>query len=381
MTSVLILGIITGVKKIARSGEEASIPVRSPLQRRFRFMANRIVRTAIGFSVAIVCLSAVVNSTMEATIRSQINEAAQGAVMGNKSLKNTDDILRFKRDFIEGMEKAYGLHKPRLTRILEQSWKILTLDLGKSKSTTTEYPDRSSDVKKIIQERLPHTLILYSSSTLFAVVLGILLGTAMAGKPGGRLDRAGSMITMLVYGTPAWWVASFMILFFVYGIPIFRVGALRSPAAPATEIGRILDYLSYLALPFLTLVLIKLWSFAFLTRSMVVMPMQEDYVHAARGRGIPESKILWRHGLRVAAPGLTTMAAQAFAQSFVGDILVEKVLARPGIGLTLYQSIRSNDIGLTTGILAIVTLIYCLSFMFLDFLYAWLDPRIGYGRG
>jgi peptide/nickel transport system permease protein len=368
------------VKNIESGKYESAITMRGPLQRRLRFMGNRIVRTAIGFAVAIVSLSAVVNTTMEATIRSQINEAAQGAVMGNKDLKNTEDILKFKRDFIEGMEHAYGLHKPRLTRIAQQTWNILTLDLGKSKSTTTEYPDRSTDVRKIILERLPHTMILYGSSTFVAVVLGIMIGTAMARKPGGKLDKAGSLITMLVYGTPAWWVASFMILFFVYGIPIFRVGALRSPVAPATEIGRIFDYLSYLALPFLTLVFIKLWSFSFFTRSMVVLPMQEDYVHAARGRGIPESKILRRHGLRVAAPGLTTMAAQAFAQSFAGDILVEKVLARPGIGLTLYQSIRSNDIGLTTGILAIVTLIYCLSFTLLDFIYAWLDPRIAYGR-
>ena len=378
MTSTVQRGIIGSVKK-SSSRVEPVHRIASPLQRRLRFMGGRLLRTALGFTVAIVALSAVVNTTMEATIRSQINEAAQSAVMGNKDLKNTEDILRFKRGFIEGMELSYGLGKPRLLRILAQSWNILTLDLGSSRSTTTEYPDRSRNVKKIIQERLPHTLILYTSSTLVAIVLGIMMGTAMARKPGGRLDRAGSMVTMIVYGTPAWWVASFMILFFVYGIPLFKVGALRSPVAPATEMGRVIDYLSYLALPFLTLVFIKMWSFSFLTRSMVVMPMQEDYVHAARGRGIPESRILWRHGLRVAAPGLTTMAAQAFAQSFMGDILVEQVLARPGIGLTLFQSIRSNDIGLTTGILAIVTLIYCLSFMLLDFLYAWLDPRIGYG--
>jgi len=317
---------------------------------------------------------------MESTVRSQIVEAAQGAVMANPNLKTPGEIIAFKTEVIQGMERSYGLHLPRWKRIATQTLRIIRLDLGESRSDWTEYPDRSSDVRRIILQRLPHTLILFTSSTLISVILGIALGTLMARKPGGLLDRSSSLAAMALYGTPTWWVATFMILFFVYTIPLFRVGALRSPVAPDGALARAFDYLSYLALPLLTLVLVKLWSFAYLTRAMVTVPLQEDYVMAARGRGIPEARILTRHGLRVAAPGLTTMAAQAFAQSIMGDMLVERAMSRPGLGMTLFSAIRANDVALYTGIIAVVTAIYCLSFMLLDIAYAWLDPRIGYGR-
>jgi len=353
---------------------------RSGFPGRLRFIARRVARTVPAFLIAMLGLSALVNATMEVTVRSQIVEAAQGAVMANKALKSADEIQRFKADVIAGMEESYGLHEPRWKRIATQTLHIITLDLGDSRFERTEFPERSREVRKIILQRLPHTLILFTSSTIISIVLGIALGTAMARKPGGLLDRGSSITAMVLYGTPTWWVATFMILFFVYTIPIFRVGALRSPFAPAGPLFQFLDYLSYLALPLLTLVLVKVWSFAYLTRAMVTVPLQEDFVMAARGRGIPEGKILRRHGLRVAAPGLTTMAAQAFAQSIMGDMLVEKALARPGLGRTLFSAITSNDVALYTGILAVVTAIYCLSFMLLDIAYAWLDPRIGYGR-
>ncbi len=353
---------------------------RSGLPGRLRFIMRRVARTVPAFIVAMFCLAALVNTTLEVTVKGQIVEAAQGAVMANKALKSADDIQKFKRDLIAGMEESYGLNKPRLWRILGQTFRIITLDLGMSKTDRTEYPERSREVRKILLQRLPHTLILFGSSTLISIVLGTALGTAMARKPGGPLDRVSSLTAMVLYGTPTWWVATFMILFFVFWIPVFRVGALRSPVAPAGGFLQTLDYLSYLALPLLTLVLVKVWSFAYLTRAMVTVPLQEDYVMAARGRGIPEGRILRRHGLRVAAPGLTTMAAQAFAQSIMGDMLVEKALSRPGLGCTLFSAITSNDVALYTGILALVTAVYCLSFMLLDIAYAWLDPRIGYGR-
>jgi peptide/nickel transport system permease protein len=330
--------------------------------------------------VAMLGLSIVVNAALEATVRSQIVESAQAAVMGNKSLKTPEEIIAFKNAVIEGMERSFGLFEPRWKRILDQTYRIVRLDLGEARYDRTEYPERSRSVRRIILQRLPHTLVLFSASTLISIVLGIALGTLMARKPGEPLDRGSSLAAMALYGTPTWWVATFMILFFVYTVPVFKVGALRSPVTPDGTIPQMLDYLAYLALPLLTLVLVKVWSFAYLTRAMVTVPLQEDYVMAARGRGIPEGKILRRHGLRVAAPGLTTMAAQAFAQSIMGDMLVEKAMSRPGLGMTLFSAILANDVALYTGILAVVTAIYCLSFMLLDIAYAWLDPRIGYGR-
>ncbi len=352
---------------------------RSALPGRLRFILRRSLRTLGAFAVSMLCLSAVVNASMEATVRSQIEEAVMGAVM-RSGLSSADGILALKAEARAGLERSYGLDDPSWLRVLRQTGSILRLDLGEARFARTEYPEHSREVRRIIMERLPHTLALFTLSTTISVFMGMALGTAMARKPGGRLDRASSMTAMVLYGAPPWWIGLFMILLLGYTFPVFKVGALHSPEVAPGWLPWALDYLAYLALPLVTLVVIKLFSFAFLTRAMVIVPLQEDYVFAARGRGLPEGRVVRRHGLRAAAPGLTTMAAQAFAQSIIGDILVEKIMMRPGLGVTLFTAISSNDTALFAGVLAIVTAIYCLSFLFLDIAYAWLDPRIAYGR-
>lgn len=352
---------------------------RSLARGRLRFIARRVFRSLIGYFVAIVCISALVNATMEATVRSQIVEAAQGAVFAAGKVASAEEVSAIKRDTVARLEKSFGLDKPRWVRILSRAWSVVRLDLGTSRSTMTNYPARSRLVVDIIKERIKPTLVLFASSTIVAIALGLWLGTGMAAKPGGRLDRGAGLVTMLVYGTPSWWLGTFFVLLFVYVIPIFKIGALRSPEAPAGLLAAALDYLSYLALPLITLVFIKLWSFAYMTRAMVVVPLQEDFVIAARGRGIPERAILTRHGLRTAAPGVMTMAAQAFAQAIGGDILLERVMTRPGLGSALFSALGVNDIPLITGIMAALTAIYCVTYALLDLSYGMLDPRIAYG--
>ncbi|HOZ72517.1 MAG TPA: ABC transporter permease [Spirochaetales bacterium] len=352
---------------------------RSALPGRLRFIVKRAIRTLGAFAASMLCLSAVVNASFEATVRSQIDEAAMGAVMASGS-SSPEAILALRAEIRAGLERSYGLDAPSWLRVVRQTGRILRLDLGEARFDRTAYPENSREVCRIILERLPHTLALFTLSTTISIVVGIALGTAMARKPGGRLDRASSLTAMILYGAPSWWIGLFMILLLGYTFPVFKVGALHSPEVAPGRLAWALDYLAYLALPLITLVLIKLFSFAYLTRAMVILPLHEDYVFAARGRGLPEGRVVSRHGLRVAAPGLTTMAAQTFAQSIVGDILVEKIMMRPGLGLTLFSAISSNDTALFTGVLAMVTAVYCLSFLFLDIAYAWLDPRIAYGR-
>ncbi len=347
---------------------------------RLRFIARRLVRSVIGYLVAIICISAVINTTMEATIRSQITEMVMGATMSNSDLKTAEDVIAFKADVTRSLERSFGLHLPSWVRVLRRSWQVITLDLGNSRSTTTGYPERSRSVSKIIKERTPPTVILFSASTLVSIALGLWLGTRMAAKPGGHLDRSATVMTMLMYGTPSWWLGTFFILFFVYSIPVFKIGALHSVGVVPGTLHYVLDYLAYMALPFLTLVAIKVWSIAYMTRTMVIVPMQEDYTIAARGRGIPERKILAKHGLGTAAPGVLTTAAQAFAQSIGGDILLERVMTRPGLGTTLFSALLMNDVNLVTAIMAMLTAIYCITYALLDIAYGVLDPRIAYSQ-
>lgn len=347
---------------------------------RLRFIAARLARLAVGFFVATICYSAVANAMLETTVHAQINEALLGVMAGCPS-SDPAERAAYRADARAAMERSYWLDRPRWMRILARSWNIVTLDLGEARFDYTMAEPHSQLVSAIILERLPSTLILFGLTTALSLPLGLWMGRNMARKPGSLLDRVATLVTMLMFGTPTWWLGTFMILLFVYVVPIFRMGALYTPGLPDNAIVRALDYLSYLALPVLTLVIVKVWGVAYYTRAMTLVPLQEDFVMAARGRGIPERKILTRHGMRVAAPGIVTMAAQSFAMSICGDILVETVMCRPGIGWTLYQALRQNDIPLVCGILSVITIVYVTVFAIMDILYAWLDPRIAYGRG
>ncbi|MBN1519990.1 MAG: ABC transporter permease [Spirochaetales bacterium] len=348
--------------------------------RRLAFIGRRMLRAVLSYVAAVVCMTAVVNASLEKTVMSQIVEAAQGAVMARGDFDAPEDVAAYKQEVIESMKRAYGLHLPSLVRIARRTAQVVSLDLGKSSFYVMKDGERSYQVKDIIADYLPHTLLLFTSSTLVSALVGIGMGMRMAKKPGSLLDHTGTHLTMLLYGTPTWWVASFMVLFFVYVLPVFRMGQLRSLVQPDGWFLQALDYLSYILLPLLTLVLVKAWGFAYFTRAMVIPHLQEDFVMAARARGLPERRVLRSHGLRVAAPGIATLGVQAFASSLMGDILVEKVVARPGLGSALFMALGWNDVPLITGILAMILAIYCLSYLFLDVFLSVMDPRISYGR-
>ncbi|MBU0936331.1 MAG: ABC transporter permease [Spirochaetes bacterium] len=342
------------------------------------YAVRRIIMAFLTFYICIYVVAIIGNAQFEATIQSDITEMVNGAVMGNSELKSAEAIADYKRDLRAQLEKRFHLDKPAFVRIGSRALQIISLNLGDSQRITTLYPKRSSHIKDIVLDALKPTLILFLSSTLIAAGLGLVLGIQMARKPGGWLDRTNSLLTMLFVGTPVWWVASLLMLLLVYIIPVFRVGALYSSPAPESAILLFFDYVYYLLLPILSIALVKTWFFAFNTRNIILAPLQEDYIIAARGRGIPERKVLYGHAFATAAPGLVTVTSLGIVQSLAGDILVERVLSRPGLGYTLWQALQFNDINLITAIFAMIAGIYCFTLCLLDLSYFFMDPRIRY---
>lgn len=145
-------------------------------------------------------------------------------------------------------------------------------------------------------EALPSTLVLFVTATAVSTAVGLAIGLRMSRRPGGAFDRLAVTATMFFFGTPAWWVASFSVMFFVYRLGWFPFGALHSVPRPAGAAARLLDTASYLVLP-----------------------------------------------------AVTTQAAMLLVDSLCGDFLVERVFARPGLGTLLWQAIQSNEITLAVG--------------------------------
>jgi peptide/nickel transport system permease protein len=263
---------------------------------------------------------------------------------------------------------------------VERAARIAVLDFGKSRQSVFMGGRQVKSVRLRILEALPRTLILFGLSSLLALGAGVGLGALAARSPGRILDRSTTLLALLAEATPVWWMGSIFILVFAYYLPIFPHGAWQSSPPPEAAWALFLDRAAHLALPVLSVALIRLWSVAFLARNIILPVYHEDFVMAARGRGLSERRVILSHVLRTAAPGLVTTGMQRLLAAVAGDVLVEVVFSYPGIGFNLWTALRSNDIPMAAGILACFALLLSFALAFLDIFHGRLDPRSGLGR-
>src|SRR5208282_5096752 len=309
-----------------------------------------------GTAVAVV--PAAFLARLEPGLYTVIVEAALGSEAGAQEtgrLKNLDEeqlkaAVAARR---ESKLRQYHLEDPLPGRIFWRGVRTLSFDFGNS--TIMKASDGDRVVIRIVLEALPRTVVLFTSEVVIVTILGVVLGLYAARKPNGLFDRANSAMTMITNGLPAWWLAMLAIMALSYGIPIFPSGGLRSNPAPVGPAG-FFDYLWHLALPLLTLVALGTWSVAYLVRNIVLSNLQEDFVMAARARGIRESKVLFGHALRSSMPAIMTIAILGLFGSIAGNIIVEGIFGWPGIGNLYFIAVQQNDVPVLMATLAIETL-------------------------
>ena len=140
-----------------------------------------------------------------------------------------------------------------------------------------------------------------------------------------------------------------------------------------------IDMLWHMSLPLITLVLIGFWGISFVVRNIVLNTLQEDYIMAARARGLTEKSILFGHTLRSAAPPIVTITLLGLLGSIAGSIIFEGIFSWTGLGNLYWIAVQQNDIPVLMGNLAITTALYQLGLVILDISYGFLDPRIKVG--
>ncbi|HRS03994.1 MAG TPA: ABC transporter permease [Treponema sp.] len=339
------------------------------------FATKRILKGLFMYALLIFIMSALFNSVVETTMRAQIEEQVRLESMRLKS-KNTTALQKFQAERREQLIKNNKLDRPIWERIVYRAINTITFNFGKSTIIKSSRGER--DVLTIIAEAIPRSLILFTAAAVFEILIGIYLGLKKAQKPGGSMDKTTSLITMIVYGMPTWWLAMILIMFFVYTVKLFPSSGVHSVPAPEGFM-YIVDMLWHTALPLLTLVLIGFWGLAFVVRNIVLGILQEDYIMAARARGIPENSVLFGHTLRTAAPPLITMSLLSLLGSISGSIIFEGIFSWPGLGNLYWIAVQQNDIPVLMGDLAITIGLYQAGLVILDLTYGFLDPRIKVG--
>ncbi len=334
----------------------------------------------------------------------------------------------------EALKATFGLDRPVHERYFRYMRSLLRGNLGISFSN---YPRQVAD---IIFERAPRTLTLFLTATVVSFTIGFFSGKILAWKRGKTLEYVATVggVTLYTVFTP--WFGLMMIWIFAAALKLFPIGKFITPTlwrgAPieatvlfqrmlltafidllilffwllATRAVRpdrrrpvqwlgvlvvlgglaaywvptgltryILDILHHLVLPVFTLTCISFAGTMLLTRNSMLETLREDYIMAARAKGLPEKSIRDKHAARNAMLPVVTSFVFSLAFAIDGGVITETIFSWPGMGLTLLEAALSQDIPMVMGGLVFTGTLALLAHLVADILYAYLDPRIRYG--
>ena len=331
------------------------------------------------------------------------------------------------------LRASFGLDKPLWEQYLIHLKNTVTGNLGVSFG---HFPRPVIDV---LAERVPRTAVLFLSATVLSFYIGFFLGKAIAWRRGGWLEYTATIsgATLFTVFTPAFalmmiWIFAFRLGWlpvgkfldplvwrhaevsanFVFGQMLLTAGlftlfaflvlyllkltgrvGLARWAGPLIALGGVialviwsfsgiaglaLDILRHMVLPIVTLTLISFAGTMLLTRNSMLETVREDYVMAARAKGLPEKLVRDRHAARNALLPVITSLVYSLIFAIDGSVIIEGVFSWPGTGLTLLQAVRSEDLPLVMGAMVFIGLFSLLAHVIVDVLYVYLDPRIRY---
>ncbi len=279
---------------------------------------------------------------------------------------------------LEAARRALGLDRPLAVRYVAWLGNIARGDWGTSLA-------QQRPVTRVLADAVPYTLLLSGASLLLTYLGGIIVGLVQAVKRARPLDTALTVVTLLVYGMPSYWLALILVLVFAYGAARFDWPAwLQFPAMGAAGLDadflapaqRLRDRLEHLVLPLTTLSLLGIAGTARYVRGAAIDVRQQDYVRTAVAKGLPAATVARRHVLRSALLPVVTLLGLSLPALFSGTVFVEVIFAWPGMGRELVGAVTARDYPVVMAATAVFGALVVLGNLLADLLYAAADPRL-----
>jgi peptide/nickel transport system permease protein len=258
---------------------------------------------------------------------------------------------------IARIRQDYGLDEPIWVQYGRWMGRLLRGDLGRS------YHQQRA-VTEIVAERLPATLRLALAATAIAVVLGLAAGTLAAVRHGGATDLLLMTGAVLGISTPVFWLGLMLILVFAVWLGWLPVSGYGDGSW------------RHLVLPALALGALHTGVIARMARASLLEVIREDYVRAARAKGLPETVVLVKHAFRNALLPVITVTGIGLADLLVGAPLTETVFAWPGLGRMLITAVGQRDLPVVMGAVLLFAVVYVAGNLLVDLAHAAADPRI-----
>ncbi len=255
----------------------------------------------------------------------------------------------------EALREALGLHQPLLTQWWQYLFAVVQLDFGESLHSRQA-------VSSVLLTRIPATFILSISSLLIAVIIALPLGMLAAVYKDSIWDRLAMVTAMLGVSIPNFVMGPVLILIFSLWLGWFPVSGQEGFGS--------------LILPAITLGTALAAILSRMVRASMLEVLQEDYIRAARARGLFESRVLTLHALRNAALPIITILGMQFGALLAGAVITETIFSWPGIGQLLIESIQKRDYPVVQACVLLISMTYVLVNLLTDLIYVAVDPRV-----
>jgi peptide/nickel transport system permease protein len=260
---------------------------------------------------------------------------------------------------VQSVREELGTDQPLFTQYIEYLKGLLRGDLGTSFHG-------SQPVREEVVRALPNTVVLGGLAILVSSIVGVILGIAAALRPNSLIDRSILVFVSLGLATPNFWLAVVLVLIFTFELgllPAIDMTGPKSFVLPVTTLSVTL-----------TPILIRT------VRQSFLETLNEDFMRAARARGIPEHRVLLVHGLKVAALPLVTLIGLQAGFVLAGSYVVEFIFNWPGIGKLTLDAVASRDFPVIQGAVLVAATAFVVINFLVDMLYSLLDPRIRSAR-
>ena len=268
------------------------------------------------------------------------------------------------------LRTQYGLDKPLPVQLGVYLGKVLSGDLGYSYFFNLP-------VVSMIAERVPATLLLVISSVLLAFVVGTTLGVRSSRKPNGLLSQFITVLSMVGFAAPVFWMGIMLVILFASVFPILPVSGMRAvDSSGGASVKDVIDVLYHLVLPTLTLSLVYLAQYSRLARSSMLDVLGSDFIRTARAKGLADRVVMYKHALRNALLPVVTILGLQFGNVMAGAILVETVFNWPGLGRLAFDSVLRRDYPTILGVLLFSSIVVIVMNILTDLAYRMIDPRI-----
>ncbi len=263
--------------------------------------------------------------------------------------------LMASQESVDTLTEELGLNRSFFVRLLEYVGNMFVGDFGESYKT-------GNPVFEAIWDRFPTSLLLAVFAVVTAALIGVPIGILSAVKQYSATDIISTVSALIMASVPSFWLGNMLILLLSVELGIL----------PPNGVGSFAHYV----MPTLCLAFPCAAQILRLTRSTMLEVIRQDYIRTAIAKGAEQKRVILIHALKNALLPVVTVLGVYFGALIGGTIIVESVFSIPGLGTLVIESIRMKDIPQVMGTIIFLAGIFCAVMVFVDIIYAYLDPRI-----